>query len=62
MTDGSSWAEKKEEEAVIPSVPDRSSIQEIGTFQSLVLRKAYPWLNCDDLVEDDVQTQRQAMG
>jgi hypothetical protein len=41
MTDGLSWAEK-EEETVIPSVFDRSSIQEIGTFQLLVLRKAYP--------------------
>jgi hypothetical protein len=52
---------EKEEDAVIPSVFDRNSIQEIASFQSLVLKRAYPWLNCDELVEDEKQVERIAM-
>jgi hypothetical protein len=56
-----SGLDEKEEDAVIPSVFDRNSIQEIASFQSLVLKRAYPWLNCDELVEDEKQVERVAM-
>jgi hypothetical protein len=61
FTEGASVVEEKEENVVIPSVFDRNSIQEIVAFQSLVLKRAYPWLNCDELVEDKAQRKHLSM-
>jgi hypothetical protein len=62
FTEGTSGLDEKEEDTAIPNVFDRNSIQEIGRFQFLVLKRAYPWLNRDELVDDETQRQRLSMG
>jgi hypothetical protein len=60
LVDDLSLAEDKEEDAVIPCVFDKTSIQETGIFQTLVLQRNYPWLNCEELVEDATHVKMQA--